>query len=164
MKLYSYNINQFILNCFYLMLFILTKKLMRANSVSEFRKVYMHAVRISTSLHGDGFLFTKPQVVGRQIHRNNFQASSVEDYYRISLYTKFVSHVINEMNRFLSNENHSVGLLDLLPSHICKTISNFDMPNNLLSAVDFYDLPFSALSMGCGLENGRGAPQKFLTK
>jgi len=124
---------------------------MRTNSVSEFHKVYMRAVRISTSLHGDGFSFTKPRVVGRQIHRNNVQTSTVEDYYRISLYNEFISHVINEMEtRFLLNENHSVGLLNLLPSHICKTVSdlsNFDVPDNLLSAVDFYqhDLPFSAL-------------------
>ena len=124
---------------------------MRTDSSNEFHKIYMHALRIGRSLHGDSFSFTQPRVVGRQIHRNNIQTSSVEDYYRISLYNDFISHVVSELeSRFISNENHSIGLLYLLPSHICETVtevSNFDMPQTLSSAVDFYqhDLPFHAL-------------------
>ena len=124
---------------------------MRTDSSNEFHKIYMHALRIGRSLHGDSFSFSQPRVVGRQIHRNNIQTSSVEDYYRISLYNDFISHVVSELqSRFTSNENHSIGLLYLMPSHICQTVtevSNFDVPQTLSSVVDFYqhDLPFHAL-------------------
>ena len=68
--------------------------------------------------------------------------------WRISLYNEFVSHVVSEIET--TNETRSVGLLNLLSNHICKTVSdlsNFDVPENLQSAVNFYqhDLPFSAL-------------------
>ena len=123
-------------------------KHMRTDSSNEFNKIYMHALRIGKSLHGDSFSFTQPRVAGRQIHRNNIQTLTVE---RISLYNDFISHVVSELeSRFISNENHSIGLLYLLPSHICDTVtkaSNFNVPHTLSSAVNFYhyDLPFHAL-------------------
>jgi len=137
----------------------LTKSLnsIRTSSVS---KVYMRVVRISASLCGDGFSFTRPRVVRRQIHRNNVQASTVENYYQISLYNEFVSHVINEMKtRFLSNENHSVGLLNLLPIQqyqIYQALMYHIIYHLLLISISmiYHFLLCFPLSMGCGLENG----------
>ena len=94
----------------------------------------MHALRTARSLHGDSFSFTQPCLVGRQVHRNNIHTSSVEDYHGISLYNNFISHVVSQLqSRFTSNENHScsIRLLYLLPSHICKAVtdvSSFDVP------------------------------------
>ena len=41
---------------------------MRTDSSNEFHKIYMHALRIGRSLHGDSFSFTQPRVVGRIQH------------------------------------------------------------------------------------------------
>ena len=56
---------------------------MRTDSSNEY-KIYMRALRIG--IHGDSFSFTQPWVVGRQIHRNNIQTSSVEDYYSTMIF------------------------------------------------------------------------------
>ena len=54
----------------------------------------------------------------RQVHRSNVGATSAVDYFRITYYNEFLSHVVAELQtRFNSNAAHGVGLLLLLPSH-----------------------------------------------
>ena len=91
----------------------------------------------------------------------------MEDYHGISLYNDFISHVVSQLqSRFTSNENHScsIRLLYLLPSHICKTVtdvSSFDVPRHYHQLLIFtrmiyhFMLSCFLLCMGCGLENGR---------
>ena len=112
----------------------------------------MHALRIGKSLHNDSFSFTQPQVAGRQIHKNNIQTSTVEQYSRISLYNDVISYVVSELeSKFISNENYSFGLLCLLRNHICDAVIqvfNFNVRQKPSSAVKFYhqhDSTFHAL-------------------
>ena len=146
---------------------------MRTDSSNEFHKIYMHALRIARSLHGDSFSFTQPRVVGRQIHRNNIQTSSVEDYYRISLYNDFISHVVSELqSRFTSNENQA---LDYSTCYLAIFAKQSQMYPILMCHRHYHQLLIFTrmiyhfmlcflLSMGCGLENGRGLARKFHIK
>lgn len=96
-------------------------KSLRHNSTSEFRKQFAEATRIGKQLHGDSLELTKPRIAGRQRHCK--QPALVHtrrvQYYRITLYSEFLSHVVSELEeRFLNNPSHSltIGLLHLLPS------------------------------------------------
>ena len=98
-------------------------KSMRANSVIEFKKQFEEAARIGKQLHGDQFELTTPRLSGRQRHRSNPPSSTPEEYYRITLYDEFLSHVVSELEeRFVNNPSHSItiGLLHLLPSECIK--------------------------------------------
>ncbi len=67
----------------------------------------------------------QPRVSARQTHRDNVPASSAEEYFRITLYNEFVSHLIEELEeRFtrLSTPINTVGLLQLLPSQCTSAI------------------------------------------
>ena len=44
-----------------------------------------------------GIEVTKPRVVGRQRHRDNVDADSVEDYYRITTSVPLLDHISSEM-------------------------------------------------------------------
>ena len=88
-------------------------------------------------------LNSKPRIAGRQVHRDNVPSSNVEDYYRITLYDEFLSHVVAEMEaRFVNNPAHklAIGLLYLLPTK-CMSLSL--VPSELKEAIQFFssDLP-----------------------
>ena len=96
-----------------------TLKGMREDSVSEFQKIFVETTKLGQQLHGDHFELCRPRIVGRQVHRSNPEISSPEDYFRITLYDEFLSHVVSELqSRFVGNPAHDIalGLLYLLPS------------------------------------------------
>lgn len=70
---------------------------MRSSSTAEFKKQFVEAGRIAKLLHGDQFELTTPRLSGRQRHRSNPSSSNPEEYYRITLYNEFLSHVISEL-------------------------------------------------------------------
>lgn len=60
------------------------------------------------------------------MHRNNQPSSTAEDYFRISLYDEFLSHIVaNLESRFVENPAHdiAIGLLNLLLSE-CLSIED----------------------------------------
>ena len=76
------------------------------------------------------------------MHRNNPPSSSAEDFYRITLYDEFLSHIISELeSRFIENPSHNIvlGLLKLLPSDCVKSVDNTSLPNDLAHTVQFYE-------------------------
>lgn len=82
------------------------------------------------------------------MYRDNIQASSAEEYYRISYYNEFISHVISDLqDRFIENPFHGVGLLYLLPTECCSNNPEDNVPKALLQAVHFYkdDLPHAVM-------------------
>ena len=108
----------------------------------------MEATKLGKDLHGEDFELRMPRINRRQVHRSNVQAQSADDYFRITIYNEFLSHVISELqSRFVDNESHSVGLLHLLPSGCCSTNKDAGIPEKLKTAVDFYahDLPHAIL-------------------
>ena len=123
-----------------------TLKSIRSNSVVEFKKQFAEAMRIGKQLHGDQFELTTPRISGRQRNRSNPPSSTPEEYYRITLYDEFLSHVVSEFEeRFVSNPSHSltIGLLHLLPSECMKQDNDVMVPEDLGRAVDMFkgDLP-----------------------
>ena len=112
-------------------------KKMRENPTSTFKSVYQDATSFAKSLHGEDFELVKPRVNARQVHRDNVQTTSVEEY------NEYLSHIIAELNdRFISNPTHSVGLLQLMPSQ-CIRLEVESVPQELAQATQFYanDLP-----------------------
>ena len=119
----------------------------KKESTEGFKRVFANTTKLGKDLHGEQFELQKPRVVGRQAHRSNPDVSSVEDYFRITLYHEFLSHVITELQeRFLDNQTQVValGLLSLLP-HEC--IKHDDLPAELNRVVEYYseDLPHPLL-------------------
>lgn len=89
-------------------------KAIRNRSVVEFKKQFAEVGRTGRLLHGDHFKLTTPRLSGRQIHRNNPPSSNPEEYYRITLYNEFLSHVVSELEeRFHNNSSNgiTIGLL-----------------------------------------------------
>ena len=121
---------------------------MRENSDAEFHKIFQEATKLGEELHGIDFELGLPRIARRQVHRSNPEVSNPEDFYRITLYDEFLSHVVAELNtRFLDNPARGIGLLHLLPSECCKQEVDDEIPPELAQAVDFYrsDLPHSVV-------------------
>ena len=117
-------------------------KMMRERSTEEFTKIFTETLTLGQEVHGEDFELTTPRTVRQQVHRSNPEASSPEQYYRITLYNEFLSHVIRELEeRFPENSSSIHGLLYLIP---CECVSNSEgPPSQLTQAVNFYkaDLP-----------------------
>lgn len=64
---------------------------------------------------------TKPRTTGRQIHRSNTPAQSVEDYWRINLFYPFIDQLIAELQDRLCKPMPRLKAQYLLPSHISKS-------------------------------------------
>ena len=88
--------------------------------------------------------------MGRQVHRSNPATSSPENYFRVTLFHEFLSHVVSQLeDRFVDNPAHSIalGLLHLLPSECVRVESDGILPTELAQAADLYkeDLPHSVM-------------------
>ena len=124
---------------------------MRGRSEREFTCIFREATKLGKDLHGEEFELLMPRVNRRQVHRSNVETQSAEDYFRITIYNEFLSHVIVQLqSRFVDNASHSVGLLHLLPSECRSNGEGSDhagIPEKLATAVAFYenDLPHAVL-------------------
>ena len=126
-----------------------TLKSIRANSAVEFKKQFSEATRLGKGLHGNEFEITTSRLSGRQAHRSNHPSTTPEEYYRVSLYNEFLSHVLAELEeRFFNNSNGIVtGLLYLVPSECVQLDIQSEIPQQLLDAVQVFseDLPHSVM-------------------
>ena len=77
-------------------------KIVRSNYVSEFSKQYKEATKIGKQLQ---FKWTTPRLTRQQKHRSNPPSSTLEEYYRITLYNEFLSHVVSELEEII----HPIG-------------------------------------------------------
>ena len=64
---------------------ISTLKSLRADSETEFRKIFKEATTLGKELHGAVFELRQPRISRCQTNRNNVEVSTPEDYYRITL-------------------------------------------------------------------------------
>ena len=129
---------------------VFTLKKMREDSSSQFHSLFTETTQLGQQLHGDQFELSTPRIVGRQVHRSNPETSSPEDYFRITLFDEFLSHVISQLeDRFVDNPAHSIalGLLYLLPSKCVHVESDGILPTELAQASVLYkdDLPHSVM-------------------
>ena len=116
---------------------------MRKDCVQEFNKIFAESVKLGQDLHGEDFELTKPRISRRQSHRSNIEACSAEQYYCVTMYNEFLSHVIRELdNRFSGNQYLVHGLLHLVPSKVASE-SHDDFPETLSQSSDYFkdDLP-----------------------
>ena len=124
-----------------------TLKKMREDSSSQFHLIFTETTKLG---HGDQFELSTPRIVGRQVHRSNPATSSPENYFRVTLFHEFLSHVVSQLeDRFVDNPAHSIalGLLHLLPSECVRVESDGILPTELAQAADLYkeDLPHSVM-------------------
>ena len=134
---YAYNIVKKVMS---------TLKAMRCNSATELKKQFAEATKIGKQLHGDDFQLTMPRLSGRKLHRSNPPSLTAEDYYRISIYDEFLSHIVAELEeRFVNNPSQGIvtGLLNLLPTECVQVQQDAGIPDDLASAVELFkgDLP-----------------------
>ena len=120
-----------------------TLKGMRDDSASEFKKLFEEAAKLGQQLNGDQFELSTPRIAGRQAHRSNPTTSTPEEYYRITMFEEFLSHIVTQLqDRFVDNPAQSIvlGLLYLLPKE-CVQVSS--IPIELARTAEFYedDLP-----------------------
>ena len=118
-----------------------TLKALRKESVNEFKSIFTETTQLGKHLHGDSYELSTPRLAGRQLHRSNPSVSTPEEYFRITLYDEFLSHVIAELeDRFTGNAAYNVvhGLLYLLPCK-CITLEDGCFPTELKDVLDFYD-------------------------
>lgn len=123
---------------------------MRDDSEKEFKVIFDETSRLGKDIHGSSFALQKPRTTGRQMHRNNVQntTDSAEEYFRITLYNEFLSHIISELQeRLIDNPSqvHVISLLNLLPKQVLE--SDNGIPDLLAAAVDYYkaDLPLPVM-------------------
>ena len=118
-----------------------TLKAMRRNSATEFKKEFAETTKIGKQLHEDDFQLTMPRLSGCQLHRSNPPSSTAEDYYRISIYDEFLSHIVAELEeRFVNNPSQGIvtGLLHLLPSECVQVEQDAGIPDDHASAVELF--------------------------
>ena len=72
---------------------------MRQNSEQEFKRIYKHATKLGKYLNGNGFELSTPGLSKRQSHHANPDLRTTEDYYRVTLFNEFLSHVANELKQ-----------------------------------------------------------------
>ena len=117
--------------------------------------------RPQKQLHGENFELEQPRVNKHQMHWNNIPVTTAE-YYRVSLYTEFHSHVTGELQeRFCDTPVQGIGLLQLLSTQYCSFDIEDTMPQNLAQAVAFYepDLPHATMVSIGGWGSGNSTLQ-----
>ena len=122
---------------------ITSLKGMRARADETFGKIFKDTTTLAKQIHGEDYELTRPRLNARQAHRANVTVQSVEEYFRITLYNEFLSHIVTELEqRFPSSQHQTLGLLQLLPE-LCSSREDTDIPDGLDQVVAFYseDLP-----------------------
>ena len=122
---------------------ITSLKGMRARADETFGKIFKDTTTLAKQIHGEDCELTRPRLNARQAHRANVTVQSVEEYFRITLYNEFLSHIVTELEqRFSSSQHQTLGLLQLLPE-LCSSREDTDIPDGLDEVVAFYseDLP-----------------------
>ena len=69
----------------------------RKGSDRELKRIFAEATTLGKQLHGEKFELEQPKVNKCQIHRSNIPVTTEEEYYWVSLYNEFLSHVTAEL-------------------------------------------------------------------
>ena len=71
-----------------------------------------------TMAASSGFEVQKPRTCPRQTLRDNHQAVSTEEYFRVSVFVPFLDHLLEQMTSRFENYNMALAGLDLIPAHL----------------------------------------------
>ena len=112
---------------------------LKSNPENVFKIMYTDITKHGKELHGDDFELKQPRTSIRQMHRNNVQANTPEQYYRIAFFNEFLYHTVTELiERFIDNSPCSLGILHLLPSQCLTAEPDVLLPEELVQAAEFY--------------------------
>lgn len=91
-------------------------KNIRENSELKFRELFTIAQELATQI---GEEVKMPRVINRQVHRENYQCDSPEDYFRIAVFIPFVDHFICQLDqRFLNHKQVLCKIQNIIPNKI----------------------------------------------
>ena len=90
---------------------------MRERADTIFSRIFKETTTLAKHLHGEDFELKQPRLNARQVHRANLSVQSAEEYFRITLYNAFLSHIITEL------EDSLVLTLKSLVSYSCYQMS-----------------------------------------
>uniref|UniRef100_A0A2S2P349 Repressor of the inhibitor of the protein kinase n=1 Tax=Schizaphis graminum TaxID=13262 RepID=A0A2S2P349_SCHGA len=95
----------------------------RKNCNEEFKSLYRDAEIQMTELDIE---LKKPRIASKQISRSNYQTTSIENYYKLSIYIPLLDNIITDLkSRFLNEKYHAISTLSLLlPRFIIKADTN----------------------------------------
>ncbi|KAI6656137.1 52 kDa repressor of the inhibitor of the protein kinase [Oopsacas minuta] len=127
-----------------------TLESMRSRSTTEFQKQFTEATKLGKLLFGNEFQQTTLRLTGRQAHRSNPPSATPEEYYRISIYNEFLSHMLAELEaRFVKNPSQDIvtGLFYLVPGECVQLDEDSDIPEELTKVVGHFecDLPHAVM-------------------
>lgn len=89
---------------------------MRENATEKFSDLYEIAIELAAEV---GETIRVPRTTKRQVHRENYDVNSPEDYYRLSIFIPFVDHFISHLKeRFLKHKNVLKKIQNILPKFI----------------------------------------------
>lgn len=89
---------------------------MRKNSEIKFNEIFMAAKELAEEI---GASIEIPRITARQVYRDNYEASSPEIYYRLSVFDCFIDHFISHINeRFLKHKDVLQKIENILPNVI----------------------------------------------
>ena len=88
----------------------------RLHSTERFNKIFRQIADTITPLQ---LKLEGPRVCGSSSYRHNPSVTSVEDYYRISLYIPFLDSVISNLQHRFSEKSKCVALFDILLPNSC---------------------------------------------
>lgn len=76
---------------------------MRENADEKFKDLFNTASQLAAEIEVS---ISIPRIIKRQVHRNNYNARSPEEYYKLSVFIPFVDHFICHLKeRFLKHKN-----------------------------------------------------------
>jgi hypothetical protein len=114
---------------------LLILKKMRDDCLQEFKNIFAESLKLGQGLHGEDLKLTTPRIARRQSHRSNIETCSGKQYYCVTMYNEFLSHVIRELdNKFSGNQYLVHGLLHLVPSKV----AHDDLPETLSQAAEYF--------------------------
>lgn len=104
---------------------------MRENVESKFKKIFTDAEKIAESV---GEKIEVPRIVHSQKHRQNYQSSSAEDYYRTSIFIPFLDHFISSISdRFVKHKQTLTIIENTIPEKLVrKDVENIDETVNVI--------------------------------
>lgn len=91
-------------------------KSMRADSFLKFKILFATAQQIAEEIGG---VLQVPRVTERQVHRENYQCLSAEDFFRVTVFIPFIDHFISQLEfRFLKHKGTLSKIQNILPNEI----------------------------------------------
>lgn len=102
-----------------------------------FSKIYEKCKNAADEL---GTELKMPRIVGKQKHRANYQADSVKDYFKKSIYINYLDSLILSLTSRFSEKNTSAFLIyKLHPAYMMK-LNKSDFENAINKIKDFYSI------------------------